>query len=282
MKNLKTQATVALGGALCSFLLSLSSAICADGDAADAKERAARLAEMKRQAADYSLTLEGKSQVPLVLHDEAVLRFNNPVGGVPDGIVVLWKHGKRPAVFAQVFQTKEGLWIHECQSLASAGLKMQSGEKTFWSPGEGAESFRRLVEAPPAADTPARRLAQMKQLAAEFSATDDFKISSRDVETTRHALRILPTPVYRYDDPALGVTDAAVFAFVQGTDPEVFLVLEHRSSKDEKAGWHYTLAPMTCWAVEVKHKGDVVWSAPNRQGKSKLDHLYHVWVHRPK
>lgn len=267
--------------AVLSLALLSTAAFSAEPDESDAKQRAERLDVMKRQAADYVLTLDGKKPSALLLHEEPVLRFNNPVGGVPDGIVVMWKDGQRPAVFAQVFQTKEGLWIHEVQSLAGAGLKMQSGEKTMWAPRQGGEPFRRLGESPPAAATAAKRLAQMKSLAAEFSAADDFKISSKDQETTRHELRLLPTPVYRYQNPEMGVIDGAVFAFVHGTDPEVFLVLEYRETKNDKTGWHYTLAPMTCWAVSVKHNQSPAWSVPERQGKSKPDDLYHVWVHRP-
>jgi hypothetical protein len=248
--------------------------------AEEAKVREERLAVMKDQAAAYGLTLN-KSETKLSLHDEPILRFSNPVSGVPDGIVAMWKDGQRPAVVAQVFQTKSGLWVHEVQSLAADGLTMAQGAKTFWQPGEPYEAFRRLEDVADAAPSSARRLVQMKGIAAEFAAADDFKINTSDQETTRHALRMLPTPVYRYNDPETGIEDGAVFAFVHGTDPEVFLVLESRSDKAGTPGWHYTLAPMTCWAVTVERKGRQVWSLPERLNKSKPDHLYHVWLHKP-
>jgi hypothetical protein len=226
------------------------------------------------------LTLQTKKPITLALHGEPLLRFSNPVGGVPDGIVVMWKEGQRPAVFAQVFQTKEGLWIHECQSLAAAGLTMQRGDAVTWKPEKAADDFRPLEGAPAPAATAARRLAQMKSIAGDFSATDDFKISSTDKETTRHTLRLLPTPVYRYQDAEAGVVDGAVFALVHGTDPEVFLVLEHREGADGKVAWHYALAPMTCWQVKVAHKGTAVWSVAERLGKAKPTDPYYVWTHR--
>jgi hypothetical protein len=245
--------------------------------------RADRLTHMKQQAAAYTLTLAGADQ-PLVLHEEPVLRFSNPVSGVPDGIVAMWKDGQRPAVLAQVFQTKDGLWVHEVQSLAAAGLAMKKGSTVFWQPKEPAEEFRRLTDAPAPAATAGRRIVQMKALAEEFTAADDFKINTSDQETTRHELRLLTTPIYRYADAAAGIQDAAVFAFVHGTDPEVFLVLESRTGADageDKAGWHYTLAPMTCWAVTVSRHGKQVWSLPERLNKSTPDGPYHVWLHRP-
>jgi hypothetical protein len=196
----------------------------------------------------------------------------------------MWKDGKRPAVFAQVFQTKDGLWVHECQSLAAAGLSMTKGGTVFWQPKEGAEAFRRLEDATAPASTPGRRLVQMKDIAAQFTAADDFKINTSDPEPTRHTLRLLTTPIYRYEDAEGGIQDGAVFAFVHGTDPEVFLVLESRlpakGDVKDQIGWHYTLAPMTCWAVTVEHREKQVWSLPERLNKSKPGDLYHVWLHR--
>ena len=42
----------------------------------------------------------------------------------------------------------------------------------------------------------------------------------------REELRLLPQPVYRYESEDPEVQDGGVFAFVQGTDPEVLLLLE--------------------------------------------------------
>lgn len=269
---------------LVTMLLGMVCAAFAFAQEDDAKEdaqvRADRLKNMKQQAAAYQLTLAGgKSE--LTLHDEPVLRFSNPVSGVPDGIVVMWKDGERPAVFAQVFQTKDGLWVHECQSIAAAGLTMKKGDTIFWEPKEAAEGFRTLDGSDTPAASAARRLAQMKSLAGEFAAADDFKINTTDVEPTRHTLRLLTTPIYRYADESEGILDGAVFAFVHGTDPEVFLVFESRTDKDGKAGWHYNLAPMTCWAVTASRDGKEIWSLPERLNKSKPTDGYHVWLHRP-
>jgi hypothetical protein len=244
--------------------------------AEDDADRQARLQEMKRQAAEYKLMLETDKPTELKLHDEPLLRFDNPVGGVTDGIVVMWKDGQRPAVLAQVFQTGDGLKIHEVQSLARAGLRMESSEGLKWKPAKAADDFRPLSKEP-AGDSPAKRLVQMKKLAGEFTTSDDFKVRATDKETTRHELRMLPTPVYRYSDAAAEIEDAAVFAFVHGTDPELFLVLEYRG---KGTGWQYALVPMTCWAVEARRGDKIVWNVEERLGKSTPSDPYHVWIHR--
>jgi hypothetical protein len=153
----------------------------------------------------------------------------------------------------------------------------RAGEIRF-QPRTGADEWAHLEDGPTPAALAVARLVQMRGIAEQFSAADDFRISAADAEPTRHELRMLPKPVYRYADESAGIRDGAVFAFVHGTDPEVFLILEARDGTDA-AGWHYTFAPMTCWGVHVKRGDDEVWSAPERYGKSTERGLYHVWVH---
>src|SRR6188768_3375148 len=50
----------------------------------------------------YELTLEGSAK-PLTLHPNPLLRFDNAVGGVVDGVVLMWTDGSRPAALAQIF-----------------------------------------------------------------------------------------------------------------------------------------------------------------------------------
>jgi hypothetical protein len=261
-----------------TFLL-LGFATGADDATKDAADQKERLETMKRQAAEYELTLDTSPPARLTLHGEPLLRFTNPVGGVTDGIIVMWKEGERPAVFAQVFRVKTGEWIHECQSLASAGLSMRIGDTTPWHPEGAAEKFTPVPDGPRAAESAVQRLVQMKALANRFSAEDDFRMSVNDPETSRYQLRLLAKPVYRYRDKERRVNDGAVFAFVHGTDPELFLILEHRGEGD-KAGWYYGLVPMTCWAVKAHLDGREVWSVPERLGKTTRRDPYHVWIHR--
>src|SRR3954449_11128063 len=89
--------TVAAAGA-CLLLIPLAQPFIAQADDSTSKEaedteRKERLELMKRQAAEYEVTLNAAKTAKLVLHAEPLLRFSNPVGGVPDGIVVMWKEG---------------------------------------------------------------------------------------------------------------------------------------------------------------------------------------------
>jgi len=155
---------------------------------------------------------------------------------------------------------------------------MRDGERVLWEPNEPVGDFRFLADDPMPAKTNTKRLVQMRAMAREFTAFDDFKIHHEDKDTTRHELRLMTNPLYRYEDLDHGIIDGTVFAYCLGTDPEVFVVIEARQDSDGGSSWEYALSPMTCWAVEVKHKGKSIWSIPERFGKHSPQDGYHVWV----
>lgn len=262
---------------LVSCLTMFSTALSADpaSDAAKPDDAQARLDYMLKSAGKYLVTDGDERQ--LELHADPLLRFNNTVSGVPDGVLVMWKDGARPAAFAQVFQIKDGLWIHEAQSVARSPLRFELDGESKWTPREAAPEFKMLDGAPTPAGSPGARRLQTRQLVERFTGTDDFKISPSDAESERSELRRLPTPVYRYSAPDAGVIEGAVFAYVHGTDPELLLILEARREGDV-SGWYYALAAMTCWGVQARLDGEEVWTSPERFGSSTAGDLYHVWV----
>ena len=73
------------------------------------------------------------------------------------------------------------------------------------------------------------------------------------------------------------VRDGALLAFVQGTNPEVWLLLEARADGSGGLQWHYGLAPMTGYAVEASHDGRQVWSSPPQTRPKKPKSSY--WIH---
>ncbi|HJT32491.1 MAG TPA: hypothetical protein VJ783_10645 [Pirellulales bacterium] len=194
-----------------------------------------------------------------MFHDKPVLRWTNPVGGAPDGIVVLWTDGVRPTVVATVFQNKAGNWVQEFHSLASGPFVVRDGGEVLWEPRKEADEFEPVDDAPAPADSRAKRLAQMRDIARDYMAYDDF--TSRG-QTTRHELRLLSNPIYRYPAADKQVIDGAVFVFVVGTDPELLLALEARETADASRIWLYRFEAMTYWPVEVKRDGRSVWSVP--------------------
>ena len=123
----------------------------------------------------------------------------------------------------------------ECTSFSKAPLECRAGEAPAWSPKTGGLVERPLPEAPPPAVRKTQRLAQMRELARRFTATC---FDGRTDTPTR--LRLLPQPIYRYEDDKAGVVDGALLAFVVSNDPELFLLLEAaRDKADAAPQWRY-------------------------------------------
>ena len=107
-----------------------------------------------------------------------------------------------------------------------------SNGRTWWAPTVPGLVLKPLPGAPKPAGSAAQRLRQMRSLADGFRASDNFKRKGWS------ELRLLPTPITRYGKDGTAPSDGALFAFVLGTDPEVFLFLEISSGKSGPV-WQY-------------------------------------------
>ena len=62
----------------------------------------------------------------------------------------------------------------------------------------------------------------------------------------------------------------ALFAFVEGTDPETLLVLESRT-RDGKSSWHFAIARMSNVELKVSRNDGEVWHAEMLPWKDAVD-----------
>jgi hypothetical protein len=232
------------------------------------------LAIYSKDMAEYSLVTESAPKKPLELQKEPVLEWTNPVreGWLVDGAVFLWLRDGRPAALGGAFSHPAPSWeggrkvLHEFLALDSDKLMVnRPNGKNQWTPQAGLERKELSDTAPPAA-TRGGRLVQMRRLAQEFTGYVTAQ------EDKRSDLRLLPTPVYRYPEAKTGVVDGALFALVvEGTDPEVLLVLEARE-KDGQTRWEYACGRFGVISMHVERKGKEVWS-------SVLNGTTDVWTH---
>jgi hypothetical protein len=241
----------------------LGQAPAPDGDAlAGAK---ARLEFMKKSLSSYNINTIDDRGARFRLRAEPVLRFTNPVGGSKDGAVFLWLgEGDRPAVAVQIYSNPQQIWLEEFSSLSTGPLVAKSAAGRDWRPSTGGVSYKPVPDAPKPAETPERRLRQMRTMAGDFSAEHIYKA------VTRNQLRLLTKPFARYGKPDLDAQDGALFCFAHGTDPEVLLMLESRPGKDGPE-WQYAFAPMTTFAVSASWKGKEIWSLPAQANGSARD-----------
>ncbi len=233
-----------------------------------------RLESMRGAMKSYEVTRDGVPPVAVKVQADPVFRSGKQNGNFLDGAIFLWLDAAgRPEAAMEAFLIGEpdapnGKWIHEFTSLSTARLAASRDGKPRWYPAEPGIKFQPVPDAPKPAASPVQRLAQIRELASQFKADDDYGGGGN-----WNVLRMLTKPVARYGKAGATPEDGALFAFVEKTDPEVFLFIEARPGPNG-AEWQYALAPMGCWAVKVKHKDRPVWELPWRSPGDPTKPLY--------
>lgn len=231
-------------------------------DAADKKppdsEEQKQISEALRltteAAKHYEFLPEGDSPNMLKLEPRPVLRWSNPVAGTIYGNVFVWTDDGRPEVIASFLKWYSPFThsSHEFHSLSSRTFTARRDGTVVWRPSRAGVEWKPVPDAPEPAATVAQRLLQLRRIAREFS------VHKTDRERAQRTMRLLPQPIYRYRSQKGEVIDGALFVFVQGTDPEVFLLLE-AVEQGGKRHWQYALARMNSVQFAVKHRDAEVW-----------------------
>ena len=233
----------------------------------DAGEIATWMAIYQKEAASYELSVGSKRNEPLKLEPNMLLKYSNPVRtGDQHGGVFLWTQAGRPAAVASIWSsipnnaTERSLAI-EFLSLTTSPIRSKHaprqgkrGPVPDWEVKAAGIARKPIADAPLPAKTEALRLVQMRRLAEEFQAS----ISSSPLETAQ-PLRLQTKPLFRYSSADSGVTDGALFAYVLGTDPELFLLIEAlRGDADER--WLFAAARFTNRPLSLRRGEAEVWS----------------------
>jgi hypothetical protein len=215
----------------------------------------------RQAAAAYDLRAESADGHRLVLTAEPVLRWANPLGGRrAHGDVFLWTDEGRPAAVLSIyeFDSPDGGKVHEHHefcSLATCKIVGDGPDERDWSPDVAGVTLAPLDDAPTPADTATGRLSQMRDLAGRFAGS---KVTRE--EQAKRDLRVLSRPVLRYESKHHAVSDGALFALVEATDPEILLVIEARPHEG-KPHWHFALARMNSLELAASYQDREVWRA---------------------
>jgi hypothetical protein len=201
----------------------------ADNGKADNKAEAEEArAVAKKLAGEYVFQLDKSSGKELKLEPEPVFRWLLQLDRRFYSDIYVWTHEGRPEVVAaitNVYGLRRAMET-EIHSLSTGLPLMTHGAKVVWEPQRPGVELKPMPDAPKPDRTAAARLKQMRSLAAQYSVVADYGNMKKE------NLRLLPTPIYRYASERQGVTDGALLAFVRGTDPEVFLMIEARKGGD--------------------------------------------------
>jgi hypothetical protein len=212
-----------------------------------------RLTLMKAEAARYSFQGGPGGQVKAALHPEPLLRWSNPIADEEDAALFLWTFDGRPAAAAQFFVRKD-IWMHEFQSLSPQAFSVDWNGQALWTPEKPGLRFEPVSNVKPPGKTASERGRQMREIAGTFAASVEFEYR----EKSRYELRLLTRAIYRYGGESEPV-EGAIWAFVQGTNPEVLILIETRRLAKGEPEWQYAIAPMTSYALEVTREGKSIW-----------------------
>ena len=211
----------------------------------------------KREALTHSIRLEGSDR-PLTLHPEPVLTWSNPVMGTIYGDIFVWTENGRPEAVASIyrFYSPDPHRANEFHSLALGKLTAERDGVAVWRPSRPGLELKPIPGAPAPADSAAGRLRQMRALAQEFTGRQTNRAGvDRD-------MRLLTQPIYRYENTKGSLIDGGLFVFVQGTDPEVFLLIEARLPREGAPAWLFGATRMHGINLRLNHRGRAIWNAP--------------------
>lgn len=250
---------------LTMIALSLATSLTAFGQTDDAEmseeeKSAKRMEFMEKAISRFHLRFPGDNEVIANVTEKPLLRWANPHSTARDGILTAFVAGGRPMGIVQMALNEGASVIHEFHLLCDRPFELRREETVMWAEKETPHEFLKLddVEAP--RDSKVQRISQMRKLAAEFEVIDNHGFRDK----TRHSLRLLTQPVYRYEDEPRHIIDGAVFVFGLGNDPECVLLLE--ACKDgETSWWQYCLSPVTIYELEASRAGEIVWSVPEKK-----------------
>lgn len=280
----------------CLCLFSISASVSAADELATDKPDATTdvqkhwLEVSRAYAESFVLSPTGKMDEKFELTSQPIFRHTQSVRGDDIGAVHLWTtKDKRPAVIGAVFawtnSESSRMVSYELHALTDEQpVSLRLRERSVWnskSPGIKWASFPEGVTPP--APQPLRQRLQAKQLSRRFTA------NTTSVNKQRWELRFVPTPIYQYGTQESPITYGAMFAFCQGTDSEVILLIEAIKQKDsagkEQPVWRYALVPFTDYKARVELDEVEIWESPlGRMNENGKPHYWTVFeqVDKPK
>lgn len=180
-------------------------------------------------AAHEVVQLAPDGEVPARFEKNSLLNWSNPIRNAPAGAVFLWTVEGRPRLIASTYSYRDGI-EQELSSLSEHAMALNQGKvgEHRFTPGI---EWKEMPKVEPPHKQRTLRLVQMRRMAERFRVTIIAKETSD--------ARLLTQPIYRTS--AEDKVECAIFAFVQGTDPEAVLLIEAA----ETNAWRYAFARMT-------------------------------------
>ncbi len=234
-------------------------------------ESAVRLEEMKEIVHAFKfVTVDGTIRTPAELVADPLHRWTDPTRPLSGGALWVWKSEGRPVAVMGI--ELYAAWSLEFVSL-STGLVEAQDDRFRWRPQTGGVKYNEISGAPAPADDKIKRLRQMRDIVKRISAREFY-------DNKHYSLRLLTHPIDRYDDPAAGVIDGAIFVYANGTNPEILLLLEARRKGSRSPAWSFAAAPLSRAEVSLKLDGRDAWVSPTKKQTTPQEPYYDVLKRR--
>lgn len=216
----------------------------------------------RHEAASYRFHLGSDRAKELELRKPPVLLYTNPVGarGLTHGAVFVWTYEGRSEVVGAIWshantpEPNQRKVSHEFHSLSAEPLTAERNGEVVWSTTHPSVQWITPVGVPQPAPSTFRRLTQMRNLAKELDATQE---DQKDESEER--LRLLPQPLYRYEQGSSTKNDGAIFAYCVVWDPELFVAIESRET-ERGPTWIYAPIRFSHLTLTLHHRQKEVWT----------------------
>jgi hypothetical protein len=259
------------------FMVLAAAAQASRGPSAEtppANERNVRLQRM-REAIDgleaFAWVSDGVRN-PVERVPEPILRFSDVAREHEDGTVWIWGRTGRPTAIVELYKNiGADFWVLTMSSLSTAPVGLQARSGWTWRSERPGVVFQAIASAPAPAVKDAVRLRRMKDLAGHFTAHQFW-----DPNNQRSELRLLPQPAHRYQDPATGLLDGALFLFCHSTNAELILLIEATRQNEAEPAWRYALARLGHAEFHVLLDGREVWQVARVHVPAANDPYYLV------
>jgi len=228
--------------------------------AARKEQREANLKAMERRAREMKVRPAEMPNQEVTMVPKPLFHYTDEPRRILDGTLWGWlSQGRLLAIckienYAQSAQA--GQWLYCLGSLSPDLIEAEWEDGHRWSASKPGILLQAIERWPAAAEGKPARLRQMKELVGRFEATMSDQGASQQ-------MRLLPRPLYRYENAAGELLDGAVFGLTSnGTNPDAILLLELHQSEGRAAQWMFGVSGMTASALSIKLGETEVWSKP--------------------
>jgi hypothetical protein len=226
----------------------------------DAQQRSQKLLLGQAQRMIVKVGAESEQRT-CELNETPLIHYSDQVRQLPESSLWVWHLDGRPTLFCKVERIVDDQgatksWQYCCVPATDQKADVEWDREFRWRARNFPFKWSSLPSEPGPRPQAAGRLSQMKAIARQFEGeTEQTNIQSKQT------LRLLATPLHRFDSAKSNVLDGAVFGLASnGTNPDALLIIEALAEEMADARWRYAIVGMTGDAVTIRRHHKTVYT----------------------